>query len=82
MNFGDKMNWKGWKDVRDWCEKNGFKNIVKRMELNVDCWMSSGEFGRNQILICDSLRYAEDETEAKEIAEGLNEELAENYGLY
>ena len=82
MNFGDKMNWKGWKDVRDWCKKNGFDNIVKRMELNIDCWMSSGEFGRNQILIYDSLRYAEDEKEAKEIAEGLNEELDENYGLY
>lgn len=82
MNFGDKMKWKGWKDVREWCEKNGFGNIVKRMDLNNDCWMSSGEFGRNQVEICDSLRFAEDETEAKEIAEGLNEELDENYGLY
>lgn len=82
MNFGEQQNWKSWRDVRKWCEENNFKNIVKRMDLNHDCWMSSGEFGRNQVEICDDLRHANDEDEALAIADMLDIQLSENYGLF
>jgi hypothetical protein len=52
------------------------------MDLNNNCWNSSGEFGRSQVAICDSIRLAETEDEALEIATQLNEEMEENYGLY
>lgn len=80
--FGEKMNWKGWEDVKAWAEKNGFKNLVKRMQLNNDCWMSSGEFGRSQVEICDNLRYATDEENALRMAENLDKAFSKNYGLY
>ena len=44
--------------------------------------MSSGEFGRNQVYICDSLRFAENEDEAIEIANELEESFEENLGLW
>ena len=80
--FGEQMNWKGWQDIKAWAEKNGFKNLVKRMQLNNDAWMSSGEFGRSQKNICDELRFANDEAEALEIASAMNEAFKENYGLF
>lgn len=80
--FGEQMNWKGWQDIKAWAEKKGFKNLAKRMQLNNDAWMSSGEFGRSQKNICDELRFANDETEALEIASAMNEAFKENYGLY
>ena len=27
------MEFKSWEDVRDWADKHGFKNIVKRMDF-------------------------------------------------
>lgn len=60
----------------------GFINLAKRMQLNNDCWMSSGEFGRSQHEICDSLRFARDEKEAKEIAKEIDDSCKENYGLW
>ena len=80
--FGEQMKWKGWEDIKKWASKNGFKNLVKRMQLNNDAWMSSGEFGRSQRDICDNLRYANDEQEALEIAKAMDEAFKENYGLY
>ena len=35
---------KNWHDIQDWAKENGFKNIVKRMQINNDYWNSSGEF--------------------------------------
>jgi hypothetical protein len=52
------------------------------MDLNNRCWNSSGEFGRSQVAICDSIRTAEDEDEAMEIAQVMDEEMEVNYGLY
>ena len=80
--FGEQMNWKGWRDIKAWAEKKGYKNLAKRMQLNNDCWMSSGEFGRSQRDICDNLRYAQDINEAIEIASAMDEAFKENYGLY
>lgn len=80
--LGKELEWKSWRDIRNWCEDNGYNNIVKRMDLNNRCWNSSGEFGRSQVDICDSLRYAVDEAEAHEIASDINEQFAENYGLW
>ncbi len=80
--FGEQMKWTGWEDIKKWASKNGFKHLVKRMQLNNDAWMSSGEFGRSQRDICDNLRYANDEQEALEIAKAMNEAFKENYGLY
>lgn len=80
--FGEKMNWKSWEDIKKWAEKNNFKNLAARMQLNNDCWMSSGEFGRSQKGICDSLRSAMDEDEALEIAQEFDDVFNENYGLW
>lgn len=82
MNIGEKLNWKSWRDIRKWCEENEYKNIVKRMDLNNECWNSSGEFGRCQVDICDSLRNSGSEDEAHEIAGALDELFAENNGLW
>ena len=70
---------KNWHDIKDWCEEHGFKTLARRMQLNNDCWASSGEFGRSQVMICDSLRFAESEEEREEIASALEagDELAE-----
>lgn len=62
---------KTWRDIKEWFEKNGYKEMAKRMQLNNDCWNSSGEFGRSQVYICDSMRFAESEEERHEIAEAL-----------
>ena len=82
MSFGEEKGWKNWKDIKKWVEDNGFKNLAKRMQMNNDCWMSSGEFGRSQVEICDLLRYAEDEEEAKKIAKEIDDNCKENCGLW
>jgi hypothetical protein len=48
-------DFKTWRDIRRWAKDNGFKLIVKRMDLNNRCWNSSGEFGRSQVAICDNI---------------------------
>ena len=45
--------------------------MARRMQLNNDCWNSSGEFGRSQVYICDSMRFAESEEERHEVAKAL-----------
>lgn len=82
ISFGESQNWKKWDDIRDWAEKNGFKNLANRLQLNNDLWMSSGEFGRSQVEICDLLRNAIDEDDAKEIAKVLDDTCKENCGLW
>lgn len=71
---------KNWRDIRNWAERNGFENIVRRMELNNACWNSSGEFGRSQVAICDAIRFA-DEEERLAVAEEIETELAEDIVL-
>ena len=73
---------KSWKEIRDWAKDNGFNNMAKRMDLNNECWESSGEFGRNQVLICDAMRFAEDEEERMLIAEEFDKDCEKNYGLF
>lgn len=70
---------KNWHDIQDWAKENGFKNIVKRMQINNDCWNSSGEFGRSQVQICDNLRFAKSEEERLEIAEEMEAELSHDF---
>ncbi len=70
---------KTWHDIQDWAKENGFKNIVKRMQINNDCWNSSGEFGRSQVEICDSLRFCKSEEERLEVAENIEESLNHDY---
>lgn len=70
---------KNWHDIQDWVKENGFKNIVKRMQINNDCWMSSGEFGRSQVRICDSLRFCKSEEERLEVAGEIEEELNHDF---
>lgn len=70
---------KNWHDVQDWARENGFKNIVKRMQINNDYWMSCGEFGRSQVRICDGLRFCESEEERLEVAGMMEEELEHDY---
>ena len=70
---------KNWHEIQDWAKENGFKNIVKRMQINNDCWMSSGEFGRSQVQICDSIRFCGSEDERLEVAEGIEESLNHDF---
>jgi hypothetical protein len=73
---------KNWHEIKEWAEKNGYKNMAARMQLNNDAWMSSGEFGRNQVEICDAMRSASTEEERHEIAKQIDEATKENYGLW
>jgi hypothetical protein len=66
---------KSWKDIKEWAEENGFEKLAKRLQLNNDCWNSCGEFGRSQVAICDSIRYAETEEERLEVAGEIEKEL-------
>lgn len=78
-------NWhdfKSWRDIMAWAKDKGLKHLVARMDLNNRCWNSSGEFGRNQVAICDNIRLAETEAEAIEIAQQMDAQMEENYGLY
>ena len=70
---------KSWRDIQDWAKENGFKNIVKRMQINNDCWNSSGEFGRSQVEICDSLRFCKSEEERLEVAGNIEESLNHDF---
>ncbi len=75
-------DFKNWQDIKEWATKNNFNNLAKRMQLNNDCWNSSGEFGRSQVEICDALRFAQSEDERIEIAQEFDQAFASNYGLY
>ena len=68
---------KSWRDIKDWAEENGFKHLPTRLQANNDYWMSSGEFGRNQVAICDALRFADSEEDRLEIARTIEKELSE-----
>lgn len=72
---GSDFNFKNWREIRDWAEERGYKNIVKRMDLNNKYWNSCGEFGRSQVAICDAIRYAQD---IEEVAESIEHELEED----
>lgn len=69
------IEFKSWRDIRNWAEEHGYKNIVKRMDLNNKCWESSGEFGRSQIAICDAIRFAKNEEELFDVAEEIEDGL-------
>ncbi len=73
---------KNWKEIRDWAKEHGFENMTKRMDLNNDCWASSGEFGRSQVGICAAMRFADTEEERLNIAKEIDDSCKENYGLY
>ena len=62
---------KNWRDIKEWFEQNGYEVMAKRMQMNNDCWNSCGEFGRSQVMICDSMRFAESEEERHEVARAL-----------
>lgn len=81
MTKVNRKNWKSWRDIKEWAEAEGYKHLAARMQLNNDCWQSSGEFGRSQVAICDTLRLCEEE-DIKDIAEQMDAEFSENYGLY
>lgn len=73
------QSFKNWHDIQEWAKENGFKNIVKRMQVNNKCWNSSGEFGRSQIEICDNLRFAQCEEDRLEIAKEMEDELSHDF---
>lgn len=50
--------------------------MARRMQLNNDCWMSSGEFGRSQVAICDAMRFADTEEERHNIAKQIEAECS------
>lgn len=73
--------YKSWRDIKEWAERNGFVKLAKRLQLNNDCWSSCGEFGRSQVYLCDSMRYATTEQERLDVAEQLERELADDIVL-
>lgn len=73
--MSSKPEFHSWRDIRNWADANGFKNIVKRMDINNDCWESCGEFGRSQVYICDTLRGCEDLDELMAVAEDVDKDL-------
>lgn len=68
-----------WKDIQKWLNENGYEPLARRMQLNNDCWNSSGEFGRSQVAICDAMRFCETESERHKTAQSLqkNDNLIE-----
>lgn len=74
-------SWESWRDIMAWAEDNGFTRLSKRMAVNNACWSSSGEFGRSQVYICDSLRFTDTEKQALAIAEEIEEELKDDIVL-
>ena len=73
---------KNWREIMDWAKSNGFNNMAKRMQLNNDCWNSSGEFGRSQVQICDAMRFADSEEDRLKIAKQIDDDCSENMGLW
>lgn len=66
---------KSWRDIKDWATENGYPTMAKRLQLNNDCWMSSGEFGRSQVAICDAMRMADSEEQRHDVASDIEAEL-------
>lgn len=62
---------KNWREIQDWFRVHGYTDMVKRMQVNNDCWNSCGEFGRDQVMICDAMRFAGSEAEREEVASEL-----------
>jgi len=56
--------------------------MAARMDLNNDGWWSSGEFGRNQVAICDAMRFAKSEKDRHKIAQEIDDATKKNYGLW
>ena len=73
-----KIEFKSWRDIKEWAEKNGWKLLAKKLELNNTLWNSSGEFGRSQVAICDAIRFADD---PESVAEEINQELEDEIVL-
>lgn len=72
-------NFESWRDILEWVKDNGFKRLAKWMTVNNACYWSSGEFGRAQAMICDSIRLAYTEDDALVVAEELEQETSEWY---
>lgn len=66
---------KNWREIMEWADAHGYKNMAECMELNNTCWNSCGEFGRSQVVICDAMRSAETEEEREEVAQAIEQEL-------
>lgn len=70
---------KSWRDIKAYAEEHGFERMATRLQINNDCWNSSGEFGRRQTRICDAMRFAETEEQRLEIAADIERELEEDF---
>ena len=66
---------KNWREIMEWAERNGYEKMARRMNINNSCWNSCGEFGRSQVAICDAMRYAESEAERHETAQNIEHGL-------
>lgn len=69
---------KNWHEIKDWATENGYNAMAKRMQINNDCWNSSGEFGRSQVQICDAMRFADTEEERHNIAKEIEADCKED----
>lgn len=67
-----------WHEIKEWFEERGYHLTAKRMQLNNDCWMSSGEFGRSQVAICDAMRFCDTEEEREEVGRQIEESMMDD----
>lgn len=67
---------KDWRDVRDWARGNKFDQLADRLEFNDRNWWECGEFGRNQVYLCDAIRFSKTERERRRVARYLEAEMA------
>lgn len=74
-------NFESWRDIKKFAEDLGLKYLPAKLEMNSKFWMSSGEFGRSQKLICNSILFAESDEEATEIAKEIDDSLKDDEGL-
>lgn len=68
---------KSWRDILHLAKELGLKNLARRLQLNNDCWGSSGEFGRDQVAICDAIRLQPTRKEMIAIMKQIDEESKE-----
>ena len=66
---------KSWREIKAWAEMHHFDRLAGRLQLNNDCWMSSGEFGRSQVQICDAMRFCDTEEERIKMAQDIEKDL-------
>lgn len=76
--FAQQEGWRSWRDILAFVEELGCKALAKRMRINNKCWESSGEFGRSQVEICNTILACRTREEAEDVVRDMEEAMAED----